>query len=307
MRFTVMYPIAQAGYGDAYLEPATVIAFAQAAEAAGFDAIAFTEHPAPSRKWLERGGHHSFDPLAALAFCAGVTSTIRLMTFLLVVPYRNPFLSAKGIATVDVLSGGRTIVGTGAGYLRSEFAALGVPFEERNELYDEAVEAMLAAWGEDGYSGKGRHFEAIDQLSRPRPVQQPHPPLWFGGNSRRSLERVARWGQGWCPMVADDGLASSTRTTAMTNDSDFSTRLEQLHVMLDAAGRDRASVDVQLLSPEREQLAAANGSHAAHVERLAHLADLGVGWFVLDAPTDPALALDALARYGDEVIAAFRP
>ena len=106
MKFTVEYPIGSPGYDRAFLEPATMTRFVKAVEALGIDAIAFTEHPAPSKKWLDSGGHESFDPLTGLAYVAASTSTIKLMTYLLVLPYRNPLLAAKQIATTDVLSGG---------------------------------------------------------------------------------------------------------------------------------------------------------------------------------------------------------
>ena len=138
-----------------------------AAESAGFDSIAFTEHPAPSQKWMAGGGHESFDPLTALALCAGVTSTIRLQTYLLVLPYRNPFLAAKQAATLDVLSGGRLILSVGTGYLRSEFLALGVEFEERNALFDEALEVIRRSWSEDDVVYEGLHFKALARPSGP--------------------------------------------------------------------------------------------------------------------------------------------
>jgi len=151
-----------------------------AAEAAGFDSIAFTEHPAPSQKWMAEGGHESFDPLTALALCAGVSSTILLQTYLLVLPYRNPFLAAKQAATLDVASAGRVILSVGTGYLRSEFLALGVDFEERNALFDEALEVMGRCWSQDEVVYDGLRFKALGQTQRPRPPG-PGPTIWIGG------------------------------------------------------------------------------------------------------------------------------
>ena len=143
MKFSITYPLVTHPYDPELLEKASVIRFAQAAEAAGFDAIGFTDHPAPSQKWLDGGGHDALDPFVALAFCAAVTERIQLMPHIAVLPYRNPFVLAKAITTVDVLSGGRFILGTAAGYLRSEYSALGVEFEERNDLFDEALDELL--------------------------------------------------------------------------------------------------------------------------------------------------------------------
>src|SRR5256884_3273244 len=147
---------------------------AAASEAAGFDAVFVTEHPFPGDAWLAHGGHHALDPLVALSFAAAATTRLRLQTNLYIAAYRNPFLSAKAVATLDVLSGGRVILGVGAGYLEPEFAALGVDFEERHELTDEALHAMEAARAGESVALDGRHFTATGNTMLPRPVQSPH-------------------------------------------------------------------------------------------------------------------------------------
>src|SRR3984957_3250763 len=139
--------------GDAIAE------ISRAAEVAGFDAVYVTEHPIPETQWKDSGGHHALDPFVALAFAAAATTSLRLQTHLCVVPYRNPFLTAKAVASLDALSGGRVILGVGTGYLQEEFAALGVQFDERNELMDEALEVMKAAWSGETVSVTGRHFQ----------------------------------------------------------------------------------------------------------------------------------------------------
>jgi alkanesulfonate monooxygenase SsuD/methylene tetrahydromethanopterin reductase-like flavin-dependent oxidoreductase (luciferase family) len=111
MRFTVEPPIGQPGCAPELYQQDGLSAFARAAEEIGFEAIAFTEHPAPSLTWLQAGGHQSLDPLTALAFVAAVTRRIKLMTYLLVPPYRNPLITAKMIATLDLLSQGRLVLG----------------------------------------------------------------------------------------------------------------------------------------------------------------------------------------------------
>ena len=133
---------------------------AAAAEEAGFDAVFVTEHPFPGDEWLASGGHHALDPFVALSFAASATSRIRLQTNLVVPAYRNPFLVAKAAASLDHLSDGRLILGIGSGYLRPEFEALGVAFDERNELTDEAISAMRAAWTGRSVTRSGRHWRA---------------------------------------------------------------------------------------------------------------------------------------------------
>jgi probable F420-dependent oxidoreductase len=215
VRFTVEYPVSVPAYDPALLSPEGLTRVVQAADRLGFEAVAFTEHPAPSLKWLAAGGHESLDVAAALAFCAAVTRRIRLMTYLLVLPYRNPFLNAKAVATVDLLSGGRTRVVAGAGYLKSEYRALGVDFEQRNALFDEAVEVMRGVWTSVPFDHEGLHFTAQGVAAKPLPVQPGGPPIWIGGNSamaRRSASRA----QGWSPLMISEELARTTRMPPMS-------------------------------------------------------------------------------------------
>src|SRR5690606_5897594 len=161
-------------------------------------------------KWLAHGGHQSVDPFVALAFAAAATTRLRLLTYLAVVPYRNPFLLAKASATLDRMSGGRFVLGVGSGYHKTEFFALGVDFDERNALCDEALEVLPLAWSGEPFSYKGRHFEARDVIQLPRPTQRPIP-IWIGGNSKLARRRVARSAQGWMPMGGTEELAKTTR------------------------------------------------------------------------------------------------
>jgi len=222
---------------------------ARAAEDAGFWGIAFSEHPAPSRKWLDGGGHDSYDPMLALAYCAAVTSTIRLIPCVSVLPYRNPLLSAKSIATLDVLSGGRLTLIVGAGYLRSEFRALGVEFEDRNELLDEAIEVIQHLWLDDSFEYHGKHFTAIGQVSSPPPVQRPHPPIWIGGNSLRARQKAALVASGWAPMQLDAIGAATARTRPMHTVAEVAGAIADLRRLLDAQDRAAHAFPVQLQAP----------------------------------------------------------
>ena len=300
MRFTVDYPIGSAGFAPAFLEPTTVTRFAGAVEEAGVDAIAFTEHPAPSKKWLDHGGHESFDPLTALAFCAATTTRLRLMTYLLVLPYRNPLLAAKQIATVDVLSGGRTIIGVGAGYLRSEFSALGVEFEERNDLFDEGLEVLRGLWATDEFSFAGRSFKALGQVSRPEPTQKPYPPVWVGGNSRKARERVVTYGQGWAPIIVDEATSKTTRTAPIDSVESLGEAIGDLRRMLEEAGRDPGDIDVQV---QWSPASSVDDDPAATLGRIERLAAVGVTWLCLNPPGDDVeRCIDLLTAYAQDVI-----
>ena len=284
-----------------------MIRFARAAEAAGFDALGFTDHPAPSQKWLEGGGHDALDPFAALAFCAAVTDRIRLMPHIVVLPYRNPFLLAKAIATVDVLSGGRFILGTAAGYLRSEYAALGVDFAERNELFDEAIEVLRGIWSRDDFSYQGRHFPAQGHTANPKPVQKPHPPIWIGGNSRLARRRVAKYAQGWMPFPAparcrahdeDAGARDPQRPRALSRRAVGPARRGGTR-----PGRDRRPL------PRRPGGTPGHGDFDpdACQEGLHALAQLGVTWCGAPIPGDSVeQAVEALQQFGETVIAPLR-
>jgi probable F420-dependent oxidoreductase len=303
MKFSMQYPIAHSGYDPAMLEPEGVIAVVQAAESAGFGGVAFTDHPAPSHKWLQAGGHDSFDPLTALAFCAAATKRIRLQTYLLVLPYRNPLLAAKQVATVDVLSGGRVTVAMGTGYLRSEFAALGVDFEQRGELFEEAVSAMTGIWSTDNYQLEGKHFNARGQTGHPRPVQQPHPPLWVGGNSRAARRRVARYGQGWTPLLINEVMSRTIRTAQLSTAEDLRAAVADLRELTEAEGRDPAALDVQIEGPVSNRM---SGSAAEIQDEIAALAEAGATWLMLDPSGEsPERVIEQLQWYGENIIPAF--
>lgn len=300
MRFTVEYPTGSPGFSPAFLEPGEMLRFVAAVEASGVDALAFTEHPAPSKKWLDHGGHESFDSLTALAFCASATVRVKLMPYLLVLPYRNPLLAAKQIATVDILSGGRVILAVGTGYLRSEFAALGVGFDERNELMDEAIAVVQQIWNGEPMTFDGRNFTAIGQVSVPPPQQLPHPPLWFGGNSRRARRRAATFGQGWAPLMIDADVARTIRTPAIASITQLRVAIDDLRLLADEAGRDSALIDVQV---QWSRSADIEADPAGLLDLLFELAAVGVTWVVIRPPIDDVgRAIAAIYRYGELVI-----
>jgi probable F420-dependent oxidoreductase len=216
VRISLGLPTERADRADEFVTSEAVAEMARAAETAGFDAVFVTDHPFPDDAWLQSGGHHALDPLVALAFAAAATTTVRLHTNLYVAAYRNPFVSAKGVATLDRLSGGRVILGIGAGYLEPEFAALGVPFDERNDLTDEAIVMMKRAWSESGVTATGRHFDAsAGHTALPRPIQQPHPPIWIGGNSKRAIRRAVDLADGWMPMPNPAKYAARRHSAAL--------------------------------------------------------------------------------------------
>src|SRR5262245_31982063 len=176
-----------------------VVAMARGLEDGGVDACHLTDHPAPTAKWREAGGHDALDPFAALAFVAAAARKLKLHTNIVVLPYRNPFLAAKSAATLDVLSEGRLILGVGGGYMRGEFAALGADTDTRGAKLDRALETMKAVWRGETVGRETPTFNAVGNMPRPLPVQNPHPPIWIGGNGDRAMRRAVEHGDGWSP------------------------------------------------------------------------------------------------------------
>jgi probable F420-dependent oxidoreductase len=303
MKFWVTYPMVEPGYDPALLRGESVVAFAQAAEAAGFDAIGFTDHPAPSQKWLDAAGHDALDPFTALAYVAAVTERLLLVPNIVVLPYRNPFHVAKAAATLDALSGGRFVLSTATGYLRSEYRALGVDFDRRNELFEEAIQVLKGVWSTDSFSFQGSTFTASQVTARPQPARIP---LWFGGNSALTRRRVAQWGDGWNPFRAPAALAQTTKTTSLDTLEDLGAMLAHLWQHVEQAGRDRSEIDVAFRA-EAGEVGTSGFDVDRHLESLAGLAGMGVTWNGVPTPTASlSRAIDALHEYGERIIAPSR-
>ena len=137
------------------------------------------------------------EPLSTLQFVAAATERIKLGTSILVITMRNPVMTAKQLATLDVLSGGRVIFGAGAGWMAEEFQALNAPFEEHGPRMAEYLEVIRRCWTEDDPSFEGRFYKLGNVGVYPKPVQKPHPPIWVGGFAEGALRRAARYGDGW--------------------------------------------------------------------------------------------------------------
>lgn len=304
MRFSITHPMISHPYDRELVSGPGIIAVSSAAESAGFHGFGFTDHPAPSQRWLESGGHDALDPFVAMGFAAARTTALRLIPNIVVLPYRNPFIVAKAGATLDLLSGGRFTLAVGAGYLKSEFAALGVDHVARNELFDEALDVLRTIWTSDDVSFAGRHFSARGITSHPRPVADPHPPIWIGGNSGRARQRVVDWGQGWCPFPAPAGVAQTARTVVLDTPEALASAIDDLRHRLEVADRDPASIDISFSNSAGGDPASDSFDADAHLAGLDRLAGLGVTWTHVGLPGDSlGHALETLQRYGERVIA----
>lgn len=188
-----------------------ILETALAAEALGYDSIWVSDHV------VVPDSHNVFgdvfyDPLITLGFIASATSSIELGTSVMVLPYRNPLVLAKSVSSLDALSGGRAVLGVGSGWLRGEFEALGIDYAQRGQMTDEYIEIMKELWTNDSPSYEGEYFSFSGIRFEPKPVRKPHPPILVGGESRRSIERAARYGDGWHPVgLTPDELGAKAR------------------------------------------------------------------------------------------------
>lgn len=221
-----------------FMTPDAVTAVSQCLEQCGYDGANVTDHPVPGSRWLDAGGHHAQDPFVMLSFVAAATSQLRLQTGILVLPYRNPFITARAAATLDVFSGGRLVLGVGAGYQKAEYRALGVDFEQRNELFDEHLRALKTAWRSDEFNFEGTGYQAVGNRILPRPLQQPNPPLLIGGNARRAIRRAVELGDAWFPFLTGPAMNAASRTSAVSSLDDLRAGIRYMHEHCEQTGRE---------------------------------------------------------------------
>jgi probable F420-dependent oxidoreductase len=272
--------------------PEIMSRIAREGEALGYDYLTVTDHVVlpdmaePGYPYSESGAFYSTDSahrhemLTLAAWLASVTTRVRLVLAVLVVPHRPAVLAAKQLATIDQLSGGRLTVGIGAGWLKAEFdAVVTTPFAERGAVTDEYVTAFKTLWTEKKPRIAGRYVHYDGLLLEPKPVQLPHPPIWVGGESGPSLRRAARLGDAWYPIGTNNAhlLDSLPRYRA---------GIERLRQLTEAAGRARDAVAltyrvkrtgdalVALASDGEHRLF--SGSDAAIIDDIRALRDLGV-------------------------------
>jgi probable F420-dependent oxidoreductase len=243
-----------------------------------------------------------------VAFVAGKTSRLRLVTSVTVVPHRPAVLQAKMLATIDVLSNGRLTFGIGAGWMKEEFQALGVPpFPERGAVTDEYLDAFVELWTKDDPRFEGRHVKFADILFEPKPVQKPHPPIWVGGESGPALRRTARIGDAWYPI----GTNPQHRLDSMKR---FQSGVERLRRLTREAGRDPSKMGLayRVTSwgkslPDRAhdgERRLFSGETADVIADLRTFRDFGVGY--VDLNFDGATAdtmLSNMRRFREDVLA----
>jgi probable F420-dependent oxidoreductase len=303
MKFAVQHAVSDPAWSPDILSPRAVIGFARAVEDAGFAALGFSDHPAPSMRWVESGGEGSADPLTSLAFCAAVTTRVRLFSWVLVLPYRNPLLTGHQIATLDALSGGRLTLGLGSGYLRSEFGALGADFDSRLASFDETMAVLRQSWTARQLAYDGPALRTRGTSIQPSVVQRPHPPLWLHGNSAWGRERAAQYGQGLIALLTNDVLARTIRTAPVPDTDTLERIVDDFHVRLAAAGRERREVDLIVTGMWSQLDTRLGWDNDALLSDVATFEKLGADWLVITVcGDDPAAAEDTVRRFGEEII-----
>ncbi len=226
-----------------------LVCFAQQAEALGFYCLTVADHvivpknisvPYPytvDGKYPGTGYH--LETLMTMGFLAGTTKRIRFITSVMILPYRNPIVTAKMLASLDVLSGGRVIVGAGVGWMKEEFETIRTePFEERGKVTDEYIAAFRELWTSDNPSFSGKYCSFSNILFLPKPVQKPTIPIWIGGHSKQAIRRAARLGDGWHPI---GGVP-----TIPLEPEDIARDMSMLREYAAKAGRDPKNIRVAL-------------------------------------------------------------
>ena len=297
---SITFPFDHIQHPEAFISQQAVIDCAKAAEDAGFTSGTVTDHPIPSYRWLDNGGHYAQDPFVMLSMVAAVTTQLKLQTNIVVLPYRNPFIVARAVSSLDVFSGGRFIFGMGAGYLKPEYKALGVDFDTRNDIMDEYIRAMKLAWTGEDFAFEGTGYTAVGNRLLPVPVQKPHPPLLIGGNSKRALRRTAELGDAWHPFFVPKMVTDTERTASIESDEDILGAIAYIHAHCDKIGR-KDYPDV-ICSSTFSMNGKWNAQEA--IDNFMHLKSLGMIGSGTSVITDSRSEwCDNARRFGAEVIA----
>jgi probable F420-dependent oxidoreductase len=294
--------------------PEQLRAIAQRAEDLGYDHVWVSDHIILPKKVDSfypyaadgvatfRPDEPYFEPLAALNFIAGCTSRIRLGTHVLIIPYRNPVLTAKILSSLDVLSDGRVILGAGVGWMEEEFQAMGLDtYKERGAVTDEYLQLYKELWTSENPSFDGKYYQISGSGFEPKPAQKPHPPIWIGGHTGPAIRRAAKYGDGWMPI----GL----RPPAILDPEELGGKIAQLRRLTVEAGRSENAVDLTFSTSvvfndsdvgSREMMQGVPEQIAADIRQYQ---DLGVSNFIigLQGNTVPELQ-ENMERFSREVM-----
>ncbi len=298
--------------------PESVEAFARHAQDLGFAHLAVPDHVVVPRSIASRYPYSAsgefpgavsgacFDQFTLLAFVAAINTTARLLTSVTVIPHRGAVHTAKIVSTIDVLSGGRMILGVGAGWMKEEFEALGAPpFDERGRVTDEYLQAFKSLWTEDDPRFEGKHVRFANISFLPKPLQQPHPPIWVGGESPAALRRTARYGDTWFPIGNNPRHPLDTVAR-------FAEGLEHMRSVAERHNRDPQSIGVaffanwfdetKTISTGDAERLLLTGSAEQIAQDMRALEELGVGDLVLNFQRDTLeQSLNSMTHFAETI------
>jgi probable F420-dependent oxidoreductase len=253
------------------------------ADKLGYAMISVPEHYLIPDEHVELSGPHYFSAYPAMAYLAGATERIRVNSCVALLPLQHPVVTAKTLATIDWMSGGRLMVTFGVGWLEKEFDIMGVPFRERGARSEEYIQAIIELWTAESPSFEGRYVSFSGVAFEPKPVQRPHPPVWFGGDANPALRRVARYASGWWPFLTKtediparlDYIRSQPDYSGGLTDvfAGFATQVGEGHVARAADPKARAGMS-------KEEI----------IDRLGWMADLGVTMTSVPVPKVSGIA-----------------
>jgi probable F420-dependent oxidoreductase len=282
--------------------PENLVKVARRAEELGYDSVWVLErllwplapkepYPAAPDGRLPETYQSVLDPIETLTFVAAHTARVQLGTSVLVLPYHSPIQLARRIASLDVLSNGRTLVGVGAGWSRDEFEAAGTPFERRGARCDEFLRAMIELWTKDPVRFDGEFYHIPESMVGPKPVQKPHPPIYVAGFGQYTFDRAAKFGNGWNPA----GIMSFEGLEGMIN---------QFRQTAERAGRESMEVVLRAFTmvfkePAGSSRTPMTGSANQVREDTARLRDIGVTHLI---QSPPAIGFDPRASIDDMLV-----
>ena len=243
------------------------------------------------------------EQITTLAYLAGVTERIRLVTSVMIIPYRNPILTAKMLSTLDMLSKGRLILGAGVGWMEEEFELLDAPpFAERGAVTNEYLRAFIELWTKDNPKFEGKYVNFSDITFLPKPVQKPYPPIWIGGQSKPAIRRAAQIGDCWHPVGAIPA--------APLEPEELAENLVLLRNYADKAGREPSTIQISVKAPLYDSGDSSGprrrftGSVDEVRQDVQTYSDVGVTHLIFDFRTaDPHQTEDRMAQFAEEVMA----
>lgn len=297
---TFLYPAITSPW-EAKVTPDDILRFARKVDELKFDWLWVSEHVIMPKEMVPLMGPWFQEALTAASVLLGATKRVRLLTYIVPLPYHHPVVYAKAVATVDFLSSGRITLGVACGHLQREFEILNVPYEERGRITDEYIRAMKELWTNDDPTFHGEYVRFENVAAEPKPLQKPHPPLFIGGDARPVMRRAAKLGDGWIPwLVTRDELPGCLTYIQEQRASQGRTQpFEVLMLLADFPPEDRLNLSRFHIPRERDET----------VEMIGRLREAGATGAIVHLPVGTSgldECLEWVEWFSQEIIPVFR-